>query len=84
MSSFICDKCGAQIIDSPGGYITGCEHWPLEGNAMYRMGREARAQGYGRDACNIPRTRAVNRGWWLAGYHDKDMEMDARNFTGAD
>lgn len=28
MSSFICDKCGAEIIDTRHGYISGCEHYP--------------------------------------------------------
>lgn len=28
MSSFVCEKCGAEIIDSPDGYLTECEHWP--------------------------------------------------------
>ena len=31
MSSFVCSACGTLIIDSPRGYLTGCEHWPLEG-----------------------------------------------------
>jgi hypothetical protein len=30
MSSFICEKCKKDIIDTPSGYITGCEHYPLE------------------------------------------------------
>ena len=25
MSSFKCEKCGADIIDTENGYITGCE-----------------------------------------------------------
>lgn len=28
MSSFICEKCGTEILDSPHGYLTGCEHYP--------------------------------------------------------
>ena len=28
MSNFYCKKCGTAIIDSPNGYITGCEHYP--------------------------------------------------------
>ena len=36
MSSFICEKCGQQILDTPHGYITGCEHYPMERN----MGRD--------------------------------------------
>ncbi len=30
MSSFICPECNALISDSPLGYITGCEHYPIE------------------------------------------------------
>ena len=30
MSSFTCPKCGADILDSPQGYTTGCPHFPLE------------------------------------------------------
>ena len=30
MSSFICEKCGKPILDTPHGYITGCEHYPVE------------------------------------------------------
>jgi len=30
MSSFICERCGAEIWDSPFGYLTGCPHYPLE------------------------------------------------------
>lgn len=29
MSSFYCAVCGASIIDTPDGYVTGCEHHPL-------------------------------------------------------
>ena len=31
MSSFICSACGTLIIDSPTGYLTGCEHYPVKG-----------------------------------------------------
>ena len=30
MSSFDCEKCGAPIIDTPKGYVTECEHYPLD------------------------------------------------------
>jgi len=30
MSSFICEKCGKNIIDSDTGYITECDHYPME------------------------------------------------------
>lgn len=29
MSSFQCEKCGTDILDSPDGYTSGCDHWPL-------------------------------------------------------
>jgi len=29
MSNFTCEKCGVDILDSPRGYITACEHYPL-------------------------------------------------------
>ena len=29
MSNFYCEKCGALIADSPTGYVSGCEHYPL-------------------------------------------------------
>ena len=28
MSHFNCEHCGTAIIDTPDGYITGCEHYP--------------------------------------------------------
>lgn len=27
MSNFACEHCGANICDSPRGYVTGCEHY---------------------------------------------------------
>lgn len=30
MSNFECSICKTQILDTPHGYITGCEHYPLE------------------------------------------------------
>jgi len=30
MSSFECEHCKAQILDTPHGYITECEHYPME------------------------------------------------------
>jgi len=29
MSSFICESCGKHIIDTDQGYISECEHYPL-------------------------------------------------------
>ena len=28
MTSFYCEQCGVVCTDSPGGYTTGCEHYP--------------------------------------------------------
>ena len=41
MSSFYCVKCGTAIIDSPNGYITGCEHYPTALQAENKRLREA-------------------------------------------
>jgi hypothetical protein len=30
MSNFYCEKCGALCEDSPGGYVSGCEHYPAD------------------------------------------------------
>lgn len=30
MSSFYCPKCQKLIQDTPRGYITGCEHFPIK------------------------------------------------------
>jgi hypothetical protein len=30
VSSFHCPECGTAILDTPQGYITGCEHYPPE------------------------------------------------------
>ena len=29
MSNFACEHCGANICDSPHGYVTGCDHYPM-------------------------------------------------------
>lgn len=30
MSNFICEHCGAEIVEGAGGnYVTGCKHYPL-------------------------------------------------------
>jgi len=30
MSGFNCEHCGVECIDTSHGYITGCEHYPIE------------------------------------------------------
>jgi ribosomal protein L37AE/L43A len=32
MSNFACDFCNAKILEKNGRYVTGCEHYPIEGN----------------------------------------------------
>ena len=41
MSSFQCEKCGADITEGPDGrYVTACDHWPLESASAYQSNRE--------------------------------------------
>ena len=35
MSDFTCEHCGANICDSPRGYVTGCEHYLTEEGCVY-------------------------------------------------
>lgn len=30
MSTFECPECGALCVDTPTGYITGCNHYPVD------------------------------------------------------
>jgi len=39
MSSFTCEYCGTDIIDTDAGYITGCEHYPIEKPVEHRHRR---------------------------------------------
>jgi ribosome modulation factor len=39
---------------------------------MYDLGRQARQAGYERGACNV--RDPIKRSFWLAGWHDQDME----------
>lgn len=46
---------------------------------LYYAGRKARHEGSGLDECDI--LDPVRRTWWLAGWHDLDMEKgNARYF----
>jgi ribosome modulation factor len=42
-------------------------------SAMYDLGRQARQAGFAKECCNLPYID-VRRAWWLAGWHDLDME----------
>lgn len=43
---------------------------------MYSLGRQARQAGYPIEACNLSQFNPL-RVWWVAGYHDEDMETRA-------
>lgn len=30
VNKFLCEECGAKVIDTPKGYTKGCEHYPVE------------------------------------------------------
>ena len=45
MSNYKCAECGADIIDSPAGYITGCEHWPIENNSTETEKEKNKSEG---------------------------------------
>jgi len=38
MSSFKCDKCGTECVDTEYGYVTGCEHYPHDCQCADRIG----------------------------------------------
>lgn len=44
---------------------------------MYDLGRQANRAGYPTTTCNL-RLHDPNRAWWLAGWHDEDMEAKAK------
>lgn len=43
----------------------------------YDLGRQARISEYAISACNISASSPM-RSWWIAGWHDADMELLAR------
>lgn len=42
-------------------------------SSMYELGRQARRAGDETFACNV--NNPIRRGFWLAGWHDEDIEM---------
>lgn len=34
MSSYNCNECGTAIIDTDNGYVTACDHWPMDRNRI--------------------------------------------------
>lgn len=44
----------------------------IEHYDMYDLGRQAREAGFGPGHCSV--NNPVKRGWWLAGWHDLDLE----------
>lgn len=51
---------------------------PKQYSAMYDLGRQAREAGFQTLACNVIDPAA--RSWWLAGWHDLDMEKGVQMF----
>lgn len=47
-------------------------------SAMYDLGRQARRAGFETFACNV--NNAVTKYFWLAGWHDEDIEMGNQKF----
>lgn len=47
--------------------------------SQYSDGYTARMRGAGRDACPYGATRMRERHWFLAGWHDADMELGWRD-----
>ena len=50
MSSFRCEKCGADILDTEHGYPTGCKHYPLEQQKKVHMA----GPKWGKPAVGVP------------------------------
>lgn len=51
---------------------------PKQYSAMYDLGRQARESGFQTFACNV--NDPVGKAWWLAGWHDLDMEKGVQMF----
>jgi len=49
-----------------------------EESAMYDLGRQAREADYETYSCNV--RCPVKRSWWLAGWHDLDIEKGVNKF----
>jgi len=45
---------------------------------MYDLGRQARKAGFPIEACNLSKSD-YKRSWWVAGWHDEDMELKAKS-----
>lgn len=43
--------------------------------SQYRDGYAARMRGDGRDACPYGAADMERKHWWLAGFHDADIEL---------
>jgi len=50
-----------------------------EESAMYDLGRQAREADYETYSCNV--RCPVKRSWWLAGWHDLDIELGVKRIT---
>jgi len=50
---------------------------PVE-SQMYDLGRQARKAGFAIESCNLS-FNDKKRCWWVAGFHDEDMELKAKS-----
>lgn len=48
---------------------------------MYDLGRQARRADFAAETCNLS-TEDPSRAFWLAGWHDEDMESGVRVYVG--
>lgn len=54
MSSFVCNECGAMILDSEDGYVTECEHWPLEPRTIHPNPKQTNSESCDFPECECP------------------------------
>ncbi len=74
MSSFDCPQCGARLVDTPYGYVTGCDHYPVETDRDYALDCLAR------DLVARPKqeSRAMWEQWKKTMHADWLADMRAR------
>jgi len=51
----------------------------MSAEQMYDLGRQAREAGFETISCNV--RDPVKRAWWLAGWHDLDIEKGVKRFN---
>jgi len=51
----------------------------MNAEQMYDLGRQAREAGFDTISCNV--RDPSKRAWWLAGWHDLDIEKGVKRFN---